>query len=196
VDLKIIGIAGVARVGKDTFADNLIKYLSQYSILSTKVAFADVLKQDLREFLLAKAHIDPYTSNEKDKKQLRPILVEYGKLMRSLTQGSHWINLLEEKIEKNAESNIISVISDLRYSNEASWINKNGNGVTIHLARIGVPPANEEEKQNDPITKSLCQYQINWKSADSASELKHQVNSHVNRILHKQIIRSRDNTKT
>ena len=186
----------MARVGKDTFADNLIKRLSQYSISSTKVAFADVLKQDLREFLLAKAQIDPYTNNEEDKKQLRPLLVEYGKLMRSLSQGAHWIKLVEEKIEKNAESNIISVISDLRYANEASWINEKSTGVTIHLSRLGVPPANEEEKQNDPITKSLCQHHLNWKNSDSQPELRQQVNSHVNRILYKKFIRSRDNTKT
>ena len=164
MEIKIIGIAGVARVGKDTLCSDFLKELSRRNIKSQRLAFADFLKEDLKDFLLAKSGVNVYTDTPEDKDLIRPLLVEYGKLMRNLSQGLYWINKIQSQLSKNLKDGIISIISDVRYPNEASWINSFSQGSTIHLSRNGILPANEEERLNDPLVKESCTFNFQWKN--------------------------------
>ena len=150
-ETKVIGIGGVARVGKDTLCNEIIHFLSRNDIKSQRIAFADELKKDLHEFLLAKTGLSVYTDSDSEKKLIRPTLVEYGKLMRNLSKGRYWINKLKPLINSNLEKNIVSIISDVRYQNEVAWVNSLNGGVSIHIKRNGILPANEEEYENDPL---------------------------------------------
>jgi hypothetical protein len=162
----VIGIGGVARVGKDTFCKEIMKELKLLGINSKRVAFADALKNDLKKFLLDKSGVNVYTDDDLEKKQIRPLLVEYGKLMRELSLGLYWINKLKPSIEQNKKNKIISIITDVRYPNETDWINSMPNSLSIHMVRDGITYANEEESINDPLSKEKAKIIINWKNCD------------------------------
>jgi len=175
VDRSVIGISGVARVGKDTFTEALIHLFATEGFEAQRVAFADALKEDINDFLLAKTGVNAYTSNTEEKALLRPMLVEYGRLMRSLTDGQYWINIVKEKIEKNTKNNIISIVSDARYKNEMEWVNSQSHSASIHLSRKGIEAANSEEEENDPQAKLSANYSIHWRNCDSEKEVINQV---------------------
>ena len=160
--LSIIGIAGAARVGKDTVCSELIDYLEKKGVTARRLAFADALKNDINHFLLDKAGVNAYSNEEDHKLLIRPLLVAYGKLMRDLSGGLYWINELNKGIKKNLEQGVVSIVSDVRYPNEARWINSIKNGITIHLTRNGINCANEEESINDPLTQKESTYCLNW----------------------------------
>tara|TARA_R110000824_G_scaffold21832_3_gene80978 strand:+ start:88 stop:699 length:612 start_codon:yes stop_codon:yes gene_type:complete len=174
VEFKVIGIAGVARVGKDTFCESLIDILKSQGIKAQRVAFADALKQDIASLLeeklghkwVDKLGVNPYI---KDKEIIRPLYVAYGKLMRDLTQDAHWVNKVKEKVETNRKKNIISLISDVRYADEVNWINSTRGGATVYLNREGFHPINEEEVINDPLARSKCTYQVQWTTETEGS---------------------------
>jgi hypothetical protein len=179
VETKVIGIAGVARVGKDTFAAHIGKVLEKQGLVSQRVAFADVLKKDINSFLLAKSGVNAYTIDEEEKHLLRPLMVEYGRLMRALSDGEYWIKQIAQRVEKNIENNIISLITDVRYQNEASWINSLDGGISLHLFREGINPANEEEALNDPLTQKECSYSINWETVSSQKDIGKQAANYI-----------------
>ena len=179
-EASVIGIGGVARVGKDTLCKEIIKLLALKGIESQRIAFADELKKDLHDFLLEKSNLSVYTDQDSEKKLIRPILVEYGKLMRSLTKGSYWINKLEPLIESNINNNIVSIISDVRYENETKWVNSVNGGVSIHLKRSGIVPANEEESKNDPLVFHNSKIKMEFPTL-SDEKISHYIQSHLNK---------------
>jgi len=194
VEINVIGIAGVARVGKDTFCDCLKIILKTEGIEYQRFAFADELKEDINSFLLAKTGLNAYTTSDEEKISLRPILVEYGRLMRRLTGGKYWIDRVKEKIRKNKKNNTICVISDVRYANEAKWINSLSGGITLHLDRKGIKAANIEEEENDPLTKEACIYSIQWNSEEFTDLPTTQALEHLHATrLYKNLTRPRFN---
>ncbi len=164
----IIGIGGVARVGKDTFCAEIIKEFKVLGLNARRLAFADQLKNDLKDFLLAKSGVNVYTEDNLEKNQIRPLLVEYGKLMRERSQGFYWINKLKPIVDDNRNNSIISIITDVRYPNEVEWINSIPNSLTLHMVRRGTTYANEEEKINDPLTKQKSKILINWETCEES----------------------------
>lgn len=129
----ILGLAGFARVGKDTVAD---------AIGWPKVSFAAALKEDIRP-LMERHGLD--INKREDKETFRPVLVEYGRTVRKVNP-TYWIERAREQVMalvKEGKSNI--VIPDVRYPNEADWITANG-GHVFYLDRQGVTPANDEEE--------------------------------------------------
>jgi hypothetical protein len=175
---SVIGIGGVARVGKDTFCNEIIRELKTLGIKCERIAFADQLKHDLKDFLLAKTGVNVYTDNDLQKSQIRPILVEYGKLMRELSEGLYWINKLKPIINKNKNNAITSIITDVRYPNETKWINSIPNSLTLHIVRKGITYANKEESINDPLAKQYSNFTINWETCP-LSQISQLSKSHI-----------------
>lgn len=141
--IKLIGISGYARSGKDTAAKALT------DIGWTRKAFADALKRDaglaLRNSLLAgnfnppQDEVAPWFTDPSMKETYRPFLVEYGRAMRAL-RPEYWIARLALEIGPDS----CYVITDVRYANEAEWIRRHG-GKVVEIVRPGVGPANAEE---------------------------------------------------
>lgn len=144
--IKLIGISGYARSGKDTAAKALI------DIGWTRKAFADALKRDagmaLRNSLIAgnfnppQEGVAPWFTDPSMKETYRPFLVEYGRAMRAL-RPEYWIARLALEIRPDS----CYVITDVRYANEAEWIRRHG-GKVVEIVRPGVGPANDEEKNS------------------------------------------------
>jgi hypothetical protein len=165
----IFGISGVARCGKDTLAKHLISKLSKSGFPCMSLSFASALKTDLDDFTKEKFGISAFTEDTKEKEIIRPLLVCYGTDVCRKLDPEYWIKKVEKRVKTSNNNKIIVVIPDVRYENEARWIQQNG-GFVIHLKRMGQKPANFQEKVNDPIVKKIADYKIQWKTFTDEKE--------------------------
>lgn len=161
----IIGISGYARTGKDTFGISLQRVLKTYKINCELIAFANILKEDLDSFLLNKFNISAFTKKDEEKFLIRPMLVAYGESKRNQSPN-YWIDQIKEKVK-----NKLTIITDVRYENEAMWIIENG-GFLIHLNRQKedgsyVEAPNPQEAENNPKVANLASLKIAWKTIES-----------------------------
>jgi hypothetical protein len=165
-----IGIAGVARSGKDSLAleiENLITSYKGRTIYRTSLA--QPLKEDCKDFIKQYLGLNVFTDNNEEKATFREFLVWYGKVKRQQTEGKYWTNLLDERVKKFQPD--ICIIPDIRYQqyeqDEVSWLKAKQNNILIHLQRIAingeiVPPANMDESINDSIIQNSADYKIIW----------------------------------
>lgn len=165
-----IGIAGVARSGKDSLAleiENLIRASKGKTIYRTSLA--QPLKEDCKDFIKDYLGLNVFTDNNEEKATFREFLVWYGKVKRQQTEGKYWTNLLDKRVEKFQPD--VCIIPDVRYQqyeqDEVSWLKSKENNILIHLQRIAingeiVPPANMDESINDSIIQNSADYKIIW----------------------------------
>ena len=170
---KVLGISGVARSGKDTFA-SILTYKLQHAGKSVKrIALADPLKADVDEFLMNNLGISAFTTIPEEKLIIRPMLVWYGDAQRKRTDGRYWINLAKKTIDETNHDYYI--ITDVRYDvyekDELYFLKNEVNGVLCHISkyllmpsgeREFVSPANDHEAQNDPRIKDASHHAIEW----------------------------------
>ena len=160
---NIIGIAGYARTGKDTFGSILIKELNEIGLSAKKLSLAFELKSDLDNFLQQKFGISAFTEDTKEKSFIRPLLICYGTDLMRKKDPEYWIKKLQKTVDLNINSGIISVVCDIRFLNEAVWLRKSG-GVLAHLKRPGIYPADKNENENDHSLREVSDFPINWES--------------------------------
>ena len=165
----IIGISGVARSGKDTLANHFVNIFKSLDIKAKRYAFADELKREVRPFLKKKTGLDSFTQKDDEKKIIRPFLVAYGTHIRRALNENCWIETLSKFLKQNE----IAIVSDVRYKNEADWIQENG--FLIHIARLDkennlVKPANDEERENDPILQAQANLSYVWQTVEDSKE--------------------------
>jgi hypothetical protein len=165
-----IGIAGVARSGKDSLAleiENLIKSYRDKEIYRTSLA--QPLKEDCKDFINQYLGLNVFTDSNEEKAIFREFLVWYGKVKRQQTEGKYWTNLLDERVKKVQPD--VCIIPDIRYQqydqDEVSWLKAKPNNILIHLQRVTingeiVPPANMDETINDSIIQNSADYKILW----------------------------------
>jgi len=163
---KIIGIAGASRSGKDTLCRSLIRILNEkYNIEAERRSIAgDLIKKNLRSIIMNSVGIDSFTENTEEKELIRPLLVEYGKLMRNNTKGRYFVENFEVVKEKTL------IIPDIRYAeylkDEIHWIRNEVNGYLIFLERENIKDANETEKINNKKLKIFSNCCIRWGKLD------------------------------
>lgn len=127
---SIIGIAGQAHVGKDTAADYLIKIMPEY----VKLSFADPLKDMLRIGL--DLNDSQLYGNDKDivdhrykctpRHIMQTLGTEWG---RQLIHCNIWIKAMAARCKS------ATIISDVRFDNEAKFIRERG--VLLHIEGRG-----------------------------------------------------------
>jgi len=121
--MKLIGLIGRARSGKDTVAG----YLARRHMFA-HIAFADPVKE-----MLEVAFGDLFRDGDREKpidwlgkspRQLMQTLgTEWG---RNQVHPELWVMLAEQKVKNAVEFNLPLVISDVRFYNEANMILKHG----------------------------------------------------------------------
>ena len=180
---NIIGIAGYARTGKDTFGSILIKELKNVGLSAKKLSLAFELKSDLDSFLTQKFDISAFTEDPKEKNFIRPLLICYGTDLMRKKDPEYWIKKLQKTIDINNNHGIISAVCDIRFVNEASWLKRNG-GILIHLQRDGIVPADKNEEHNDALLREASDFPIDWKSytKDQADEQENVVKNFINEV--------------
>jgi len=190
---NMIGLTGVARSGKDTFFSILKRYLKEKNIESQRIALADNLKYELGDFVKDKFKIDLAKCDGSDKELVRPLMVSYGKCRRIQTEGKYWTSLVEPKIKDLNKSNVLPIITDIRYieykEDEYTWL-KAHNGILIHISRklddgTLVPPANIEEKSNDNKLKAVADYSVSWETCQDVNFLYELMQKHLKNIYEK-----------
>lgn len=189
---KMLGVAGLARSGKDTF----YRLLSQ-RMETVRFAMADILKEEIQESISALYGIDVFHCSTEEKNLIRPMLVAHGKIRRDLSEGRYWYEALDKAIYEDREKigNKLVVITDIRFAafkeDEVSWLRRN-NGLLIHLkkyhAKDGVlsydAPPNEEERVNDPKLHELADYKIEWPDFNKIGQDEGLLIPFVNNFVH------------
>jgi hypothetical protein len=182
--MKIIGISGLARSGKDCFATVATKILTeQYKLKVERHALAYELKDDLKDLIKKKTGIDAFTEKTEEKNVIRPLLVAYGDMMRKHTEGRYWTGKMESKIAKSKAD--VFIITDIRYDfypeDECSWLRNKMVGKLVHVTRYKMGPApskrrittskpvkiydappNDHELLNNPKCKAKADYAFEW----------------------------------
>lgn len=191
--MRLIGLAGVARSGKDTFYEISKNILFKKNYVASRFAFADELKSEINSVLKSNSFtLDPYTKDTKEKNILRPLMVWWGCTRRSMGDGKYWIDKIDSKVkEKLKVKNSVTFITDVRFSNEVDWIHNLG-GAVIHIQKFFymnhqkqyTPPANEEEEKNDPFVRSLSDWKFEWE--DQAQDIEKCIeNTKLNTLVNK-----------
>jgi len=171
MDPLYIGIAGVSRSGKDSLAFEIEKIIRAYSgnAFIYKSSLAQPLKEDCASFIKNYLNLNVFTDKTEEKCIFREFLVWYGKVKRQQSEGKHWTNLLDQRIENFKPD--ICIVPDVRYQqykeDEVSWLKSKNRNVLIHLQRIAingeiVQPANMDESINDSILQDMADYKIVW----------------------------------
>jgi hypothetical protein len=169
--MKIIGISGAARSGKDTFADCLIEVLSSMNIASHKMSFANQLKIEVKDFLQKTIGIDSFTQDDEEKKIIRPFLVTWGTEVRRKQNPNIWIDHVESQLDENK----VNIITDVRFGNEMDWLKDKG-GYSVFVSRYLengaiVEPANETESENNDILINRSDFQLSWTTVENLNWL-------------------------
>lgn len=154
----LIGLAGYARSGKDTFASALVEHLG-----FTRVAFADPLKNVLYDLnppvhLVTGTGLLDFTRTsvkevvdhfgwdtlKADTREGRPFLQDLGVAVRQHVESNAWVTAAMRTAEE-AGGNV--VFSDVRFPNEADAIRDAG-GTLIRIERPGTEAANEHVSEH------------------------------------------------
>ncbi len=165
-----IALSGVAGCGKNTVSSIITKLLGRLDLPYKELAIADNLKKELIPSSKELYGIDPSNCSRREKDLIRPFLVAHGEIKRNLSEGRHWVNQVNYKLD--AEK--INIITDVRFNkyekDEVYWVKNEINGVLIHVSlyniennrRVFLPPANETELKNDLLVKKEADFILNW----------------------------------
>lgn len=187
-----IGVSGVAGAGKDLFTRLLIEKLGNNN--AKRYALADFLKEKLKNPIKQIFNIDSTNCNKEEKDIIRNCLVFHGNLMRDITNGRYWVEHLQEIIDNDDFTGKFAIISDVRYNfyprDEVFWIQKENNGVVVHLSKYNLRekivfngigdfnrfiettysrPANSTEENHDPLVRSAANYKLEWEEKSDKS---------------------------
>ena len=186
INMRYIGLSGVAGAGKDLFFSLLSKRAS-----CVRFSLADELKLDVRQWCIDSYGVDPVTCPRDQKEIVRPFLVFHGMQKRNKTKGRYWIDRLhssikvrESKIEEAfhefpilslTEREKLNVITDIRYdeydNDEVGWLKDELHGKLVHITQyrdgVSKTPANEEEARNEPDLINKADYRIEWEYVKS-----------------------------
>lgn len=136
--MKIIGVSGFARSGKDLFTSIAQSILEKEGLKTQRYALAYELKNDLKDLLKDKTGIDAFTEKTEEKNIIRPLLVAYGDVMRKISEGKYWTSKVEARI-KDLNNIDVVFITDIRYDvyseDECTWLQNKMNGKLVHITK-------------------------------------------------------------
>ena len=178
-NVNLIGIAGVAGSGKDTFAEIIKKVFESNGFEVNCLSFAKKLKEEVAEVSKNMYGIDTTNCTREEKNLVRPLLLAHGAIMREKTKGQYWIDGIKDLVSNDK----INIITDVRFCeyecDEVDWIQSN-NGIVVHITRffeengerIYISPDNEYEKRNNKILKNKANYSFSWPT-DISKQIKY-----------------------
>jgi hypothetical protein len=185
--MQIIGLAGVAKAGKDTFYQGLVKAYPQYKF--ARVSIGDLIRQDLKDFILTHTGINVWRATPEEKEQIRPLLAWYGDIKRKQTRGMYFLNQVFALLPQFKDVDYV-VITDVRFKefefDEPDWIQEL-NGKVIHIQRklpdgTYAQPANNLEKENDPKVRDAADMTVSWPTLLPTEDLIQSVSEIVKKL--------------
>jgi hypothetical protein len=181
--MKVIGIGGVSRCGKNLFATVATRLLEEQGKTSIQFSLARNLKLDMSTLMANRIGINSLTEDTKEKNIIRPLLVSYGDITRKMSKGTMWTSAIEPEILARKEDYVF--ITDLRYDHyeqdEVYWVQHILRGKIVHIKcytmqpapskrhittstplKTYTPPANENEIFNDPKVYKKADVRMEW----------------------------------
>jgi hypothetical protein len=167
----IILISGFARSGKDTLANAIMRQLVRQKRHPHIVKFAEALKGTVQGALeaLDLDGLDVFSEVTEDKARVRPTLVAFGELCRSIDRDVFVRITLEDisELMKGSEFPQFFIIADCRYENEEKLVRNFAKErgdievMRIHIQRENNKAANTEEAESLKRLNDEClQYRI------------------------------------
>ena len=177
----VIGISGYARSGKDTLA-NILRSSFLENKINTKIfSFAFALKNDIDDFCLSKIGVSAFTEDTSLKSKIRPMLISYGQVQRTASNGTYWFNKLKPEIDQFLQNGgDVAIISDLRFKeyefDETDFIKSYENNAIVTISRImenGIlnTAAHESELENLPRISKIADFELTWTTNNNKNEL-------------------------
>lgn len=136
---QLIGLTGKAGSGKDSVKEALLARIQN----SDAYSFATPLKQSVsklfgwtqeqiedREF---KEAVDPKWGFT-PRRAMQLFGTEFGRALKE----SLWLDFATIRFNENREAGYSTIISDVRFENEATWVRDNG-GTLIHVIPVNKP---------------------------------------------------------
>lgn len=176
--MKIIGLTGVAKAGKDTFYRGLVSAYPNMHF--ARLSVGDIIRAKLCDFIFNETGITVWSCTPQEKELIRPILAWYGDVKRKQSQGRFFLDRIEEMCEMDSVKKCdYAVITDVRFKeflfDEPDWIHSKS-GTLIHIKRIidnpnsfsptdgysFAPPANDLERDNDPKVLEHSDIKVIW----------------------------------
>lgn len=202
--MKLIGLCGYAKAGKNLFADVATNILNDKKVASVSLAYN--LRKELYDFVYSKTGYDVFTTDPTIKELLRPMLVAHGNLMRDISNGTYWTDKLESYINDKLSDYDYIFVTDLRYckydTDELYWIKQKMKGYMIHIEKFEYQPApskrhihtstpvktydkpaNDHELINDPKLKANSDICFEWESAANKPDGKEYIEGVVRKCL-------------
>jgi len=137
--VKIVGISGVARSGKDTAAMMILSHARRLGVAASLDSFAAPLRG-----ITAQLFFDNNTGQMMQTKEQRISRFEFSPREFMQRLGTEvcreldtdiWVKLLQRRLERMNPQPELVVIPDVRFPNEAEWI-RDWDGVVVRLLRI------------------------------------------------------------
>ena len=202
---KVIGISGVAGAGKDLFFTILSRYVK-----CKRYALADKLKLEVNPFCKSHYKIDLFNCNREEKESVRDFLVFHGTRKRKLTDGKYYTKELNKLINKDIKhkeltGDTLICVTDIRYDeykqDEIYWLKNMMGGSLCHVSQFEMkllkgksrkskvfrPPANAEEKREDPKLKAAADFTVEWPTIEgNMIEVEEKLESWVHNFIFEQ----------
>ena len=156
----VVGIAGLAGAGKDTFANYLIEELKKYQVSVGTYAFAEPVKH-VAGYVFGMTEGELHTQAGKAAVAIhgygltnREILQKVGtESFRDVFAQQIWIDFANRVLSERTE--VFTIITDLRFENELNFVQSNGISIRIDAPKrnkITVPDhPSERFVQNMPV---------------------------------------------
>lgn len=135
--INILGLTGKKRSGKN-YTATIIKKIAEPEIQVIELSFASALKKEVASFLA----IDVAELEGDNKEEYRTLLQWWGTDYRRNKYGdNYWIDRMDEDVQRIKQlsflqwakglfgikpKNILIVITDVRFPNEANYVTNNG----------------------------------------------------------------------
>ncbi|MBS1722828.1 MAG: hypothetical protein JSS66_07605 [Armatimonadetes bacterium] len=134
--MKLIGVSGKKRSGKDTFYQFLA---NNPSLTVHRVAFADALKAEVYERILQPDGLArDLMENDDTKERFRTLMQWWGtEYRRQLFRDDYWLVQLANTLEQWKDDDCIVVVTDVRFPNEFEFIRSRG-GLNVRIERPGL----------------------------------------------------------
>ena len=179
-NFKLVGLAGIAGAGKDTFCELYQEVLNNLGVPSKSFAFAHALKVEVSKPIYESFGIDILNCTREEKELVRHILIGWGDARRKQTNGTHWFSKVAREVSKNSG---ISIITDVRFKefeyDEVDWLKAN-DGILIHIRKYKYDnwmyekeyyeAQNHLEAINDPKLIQMADYHFEWLESPNRAE--------------------------
>jgi hypothetical protein len=139
----VIGVSGKKRSGKDTFFEIIKKSLSGRHFVK-KYAFADKVKK----YAIKYFNVNPI---EIKKEENRFLLQGIGQVFRQEVDKDFWVNSVFSDMyaSRLKNPNEISIITDVRYQNEAEKILSLESGILVRVENPNTQILDYHESENE-----------------------------------------------